>query len=143
MGAIGVVLPVFFKNAVLIPKIHCTLIYLGEQDEVQINRTVLDSAVERLRSQVRPITIPVTGLAVYGHGKCTVMELESRTLKSYRDFLESELRRDGIVSASQYAYRPHVTIAKHDPATEPQVPWPKFEVPPFVWVDRPVVWWNT
>src|SRR5690348_7511886 len=110
MGAIGVVMPVFFKGSVLIPKVHCTLIYLGEQDEVHISRTILDNAVNRLRSQVNPTMVAVKGLAVYGHGKCTVMELDDRTLKSYRAFLDRELARDGIRSASEYAYRPHVTI---------------------------------
>jgi 2'-5' RNA ligase len=143
MSAIGVVMPVFFRDSKRIEEAHCTLIYLGESDKVTIPRKPLENAVERLRNQCRPINIMVRQLAVYGHGTHTVLELEDLTLKSYRIFLERELKRDGIVSASEYAYSPHVTINKHAPSKTPIHPWPDFRMPGYVWIDRPEIWWKS
>jgi 2'-5' RNA ligase len=144
MSAIGVVMPVFFRDSKRIEEVHCTLIYLGESDKVHIPRQPLENAVARLRNQCRPMNIKVRQMAVYGHGTHTVLELEDITLKSYRTFLERELRRDGIVSASEYAYSPHVTITKrHAPSKNPVLPWPDFRAPEYVWIDRPEIWWKS
>jgi 2'-5' RNA ligase len=144
MSAIGVVMPVFFNGSNRIEEVHCTLIYLGESGEVAISRPILDAAVDRLRAQCKqPLMVKVRQLAVYGHGTHTVLELEDITLKSYRTFLERELRRDGIISASQYAYSPHVTLNKHTASKTPILPWPDFRAPEYVWIDRPTIWWKS
>lgn len=143
MSAIGVVMPVFFRDSRRIEDVHCTLIYLGESDKVTIPRLPLENAVNRLRNQCQPIMIKSRQLAVYGHGTHTVIELEDLTLRSYRVFLERELLRDGIRSASEYSYNPHVTVNKHAPSKNPVLPWDNFRTPEYVWVDRPVIWWKS
>src|SRR6476620_4905556 len=143
MSALGVVMPVFFRDSPRIPKVHCTLIYLGEEGPDQPPRKPVEAATERLRSQCSPMMVPVIGLEVFAKGHVTVLILEPRTLNSYRTFLDRELRREGIVSASEYAYRPHVTINKHDFSEEPVLPWPEFRVPTSVWIDRPTLWWGS
>lgn len=142
MSAIGIVMPVYFRGASRLVDPHCTLVYLGEFGKVDVSRFAVEQATERLRGQCRPCMIDVVGLEVFGHGTCTVLKLADRTLKSYRDFIDKELARDGIRSGSEYAYNPHVTINKHTVSSEPILPWYNFEVPNKVWIDRPTVWWN-
>jgi len=142
MSAIGIVMPVYFPGALYIADPHCTLLYLGEFGKVDVDRHIVEEATSRLRGQCRPCTVDVKGLEVFGHGACTVLTLADLTLKSYRDFLAKELARDGIRSASEYGFRPHVTINKHTVSSEPILPWDGFEVPKRVWIDRPTVWWN-
>lgn len=142
MSAIGVVMPVFFRGASLIKDAHCTLVYLGEFGKVSVSKEKVVEATERLRSQCRPCLIDVTGIEVFGKGNCTVLTLAERTLRSYRDFLEKELARDGIRSASEYSYTPHITINKHEVSSLPILPFEGFQIPPRVWIDRPTVWWN-
>lgn len=142
MSAMGIVLPAFFSNSHRIEDCHATLIYLGEFGSVHVDRKAVELANERLRSQVTPAMIKVTGVEVFGKGNMTVLILDDFVLKSYRHFIDRELARDGIRSASEYAYRPHVTINKHTVSSEPILPWPDFKVPTYVWVDRPQVWWN-
>lgn len=142
MGALGVVMPVVFRGSHHIKEVHCTLIYLGEAGKVNVSRTLVQAATDRLRSQCSPILVPVEGVEVFAGGRATVLVLGTTALASYRKFLDRELRRDGIVSASEYAYRPHVTINKHMVSSEPIFPFPGFTVPSYVWVDRPTLWWN-
>jgi 2'-5' RNA ligase len=142
MSAIGIVIPVFFPGASKLEDPHCTLMYLGEYGKVDVDRHVVEEATARLRGQCTPQMIEVKGLEVFGHGTCTVLTLADLRLKSYRDFLAKELARDGIRSASEYSYNPHVTINKHTVSSEPIFPFYNFEVPKHVWIDRPTVWWN-
>ena len=142
MSAIGVVMPVFFPGASRLEHPHCTLVYLGEFGKVAVSRRPVEDATERLRNQCRPLTVEVTGVEVFGKGTCTVLKLADRTLRSYREFIDKELARDGIRSASEYGYTPHVTINKHTVSSVPILPWDDFRIPPRVWIDRPTVWWN-
>lgn len=140
--SIGILFPVEFYQANKIPKVHCTLIYLGESLQPRWLST-LQEAADRLGHAMRgPNVIRVTGLAVYGQGTHTVMTLDDYVLKSYRQFIDKELNRSGIRSASQYAYNPHITINKHTVSSEPILPWEGFQVPPEVMIDRPKVWWD-
>lgn len=141
MSSIGVLMPVFFIGSRLIEDPHCTLIYLGEFGKVKVDRSKLEQAVNRLRGQCQPINVSVTGVEVFGNGTSTVLTLAERTLLSYRTFLEKELAHDNIRSASQWAYRPHVTIATHEPSKTPLIP-EGLTIPQQVWIDRPQVWWN-
>lgn len=143
MSALGVVMPVHFRYSQRIEKVHCTLLYLGEEGEGQPPRKPVEAATERLRSQCSPMMVKVLGLETFARGHCTVLILEPRVLASYRGFLERELRRDGIVSASEYAFRPHVTINKHVPSNKPVLPWDDFRTPEYVWIDRPTLWWGS
>lgn len=140
--SVGILFPVEFFQASRIPKVHCTLIYLGEAMH-PVKRPILEEAAERLGHAMRgPGVVRVTGLAVYGGGTHTVMTLDPYVLKSYRQFIEKELNRAGIRSASQYSYNPHVTINKHSVSSEPIKPWDTFQVPPEIMIDRPQVWWD-
>lgn len=140
--SVGILFPVEFYQAQRIPKVHCTLIYLGEAMH-QSRRPILEEAAARLGSAMRgPGVVAVKGLAVYGQGTHTVMVLDDYVLKSYRNFIDKELNRSGIRSASQYAYNPHITINKHSVSSEPILPWDGFQVPPEIMIDRPQVWWD-
>lgn len=141
-SSIGVLMNVMFPGSWYIPKVHCTLIYLGEIDKVRINRDHLETCVERLRSQVEPGFVKVTGLELFGAKDHTVLTLDSYKLRSWRTFLDKELKRHDIRSASQYAYNPHITINKHSPSDVPVLPWEPFFMPEQVWVDKPEVWWD-
>jgi 2'-5' RNA ligase len=140
--SVGILFPVEFFQANKIPKVHCTLIYLGETLRPNY-LSILEEASQRLGSAMRgPNVVRVKGLAVYGQGTHTVMELDDYVLKSYRHFIDKELNRSGIRSASQYAYNPHITINKHMVSSQPILPWDGFQVPPEVMIDRPKVWWD-
>jgi 2'-5' RNA ligase len=137
----GILFPVEFFQAHKIPKVHCTLIYLGDGKFSDYRLGLLEEAAQRLGHAMRgPNVVRVKGLAVYGSGTHTVMTLDDYVLKSYRHFIEKELARSGMRSASQYAYNPHITINKHSVSSEPILPWDGFQVPPEVMIDRPQVW---
>lgn len=140
--SVGILFPVEFFQAHKIPKVHCTLIYLGESMHPS-RQPILEEAAQRLGHAMRgPGIVRVKGLAVYGQGTHTVMELDDYVLKSYRHFIDKELSRSGIRSASQYSYNPHVTINKHGVSSEPILPWDTFQMPPEIMIDRPQVWWD-
>lgn len=143
MSALGVVMPVHFPGSVRIQRVHCTLIYLGEEEKVFVPKRPVEAAVARLNTQVMGTYARVTGVEVYGQGHCTVLTLEDTALGSWRKWIERELRRDGICSASEYAYKPHITINKHEKSDWPVYPWVPFKVPESVWVDNPVLWWGS
>ena len=140
--SVGILFPVEFYQANKIPKVHCTLIYLGEAMHPS-RRDILEEAAQRLGHAMRgPNVIRVKGLSVYGQGTHTVMELDDYVLKSYRQFIDKELNRSGIRSASQYSYNPHITINKHSVSAKPILPWDTFQIPPEIMIDRPKVWWD-
>ena len=139
--SVGIIMPVQFTGSFKMDEPHCTLIYLGKSMH-HSRRNILENAVQRLRMQVTPKLIPVTGLAVFGHGDHTVMKLETEILKSWRAFIEKELRHDGITSASEWAYNPHVTINKHEHSEVPVPPWEGWTTPSSVWLDRPTLMWK-
>lgn len=140
--SVGILFPVEFFQANKIPKVHCTLIYLGEHMNPLL-MPKLTEAAERLGNAMRgPKVVRVTGLAVYGGGTHTVMTLDPFVVGSYRTFIDKELNRSGIRSASQYAFNPHITINKHSVSSVPILPWDAFRVPPEVMIDRPRVWWD-
>lgn len=142
MSALGVVMPVHFPGSMKIEKVHCTLIYLGDSETHIVPRRPVEAAVARLNTQVNGTYARVTGVEVYGKGHCTVLTLEDTALASWRKWLEKELRRDGICSASEYAYKPHITINKHEESKWPIYPWVPFQIPQAVWVDQPTLWWS-
>lgn len=144
MSALGVVMPTHFFLSYLIPKCHCTLIYLGEHDKmphVMHQRRTVEAAVARLNLQFRELTVPVVGVELFGRKDKTVLVLDDLVLKSYRKFIDRELARDGIRSASEFAYRPHVTINSHEPSAEPVFPWDGFIVPKHIYISAPQLWW--
>lgn len=144
MSALGVVMPAHFFRSYWIPKCHCTLIYLGEHDKVphvMHQRKMVEAAVARLNLQFRELTVPVKGVELFGRKDKTVLVLEEWVLKSYRRFIDRELAREGIRSASEFAYRPHITINSHEPSDKPVFPWPNFVVPSHVYISAPELWW--
>jgi len=143
MSALGVVMPVHFPGSVRIERVHCTLIYLGEEGKVHVPKRPVEAAVARLNSQIDGANVRVKGVEVFGNGHCTVLTLESWLLDSWRRFIDVELRRDGIHSASEWAFKPHITINKHDESKWPIFPWVPFTIPTQVWVDNPVLWWGS
>lgn len=143
MSALGVVMPVWFPSSLQIPNVHCTLIYLGEEDKVRVDKRKVEVAVARLNTQIDGANVPVTGVEVFGNGRMTVLTLDDMTLGSWRKFIDRELRRDGIVSASEWKYRPHITINKHEPSAWPIYPWAPFRIPEYVWIEKPCLWWGS
>lgn len=134
-----IMIPVAFGKSRFMSNPHVTLIYLGDQPAR--NQAAIVSATERLRSQCRPCTVEVTGMEVFDKGLCTVFTLAELTLKSYRNFIDRELARDGIRSPSEYAYRPHLSINEHEFSKVPVAPDWLVDVPPFIWIDRPTLVW--
>lgn len=144
MSALGVVLPAHFFRSFKIDKCHCTLMYLGEHDknpDVFRQRKIVEAATARLNTQASILSVRVTGLEVFGNGTKTVLTLEEWALKSYRRFLERELLRDGIRSASPWAYRPHITINDHEKSERPVIPGWMNQIPGMVYLDKPELWW--
>ncbi len=143
MGALGIVMPVDFYMSHQIPDPHCTLIYLGEYGAANIRQDDVQECADRLNHAMRgPTPVTVKGVEVFGNGRCTVLRLDDFVLNSYRKFIEKELGRFGIRSASQYSYNPHVTINKHMVSSLPIMPWDNFIMPQEVLVNRPTVLWN-
>jgi len=142
MSLVTVEMPVQFSGAhKLYPSTpHCTLIFLG--DLPARRRGVVEDAVARLRMQVTPLMVPTAGLAVFGRGDHTVIRLQDVVLKTWRTFIEKELKRDGVVSASEWTFNPHVTINKHTVSSVPILPFEDFQLPATVWVDKPTLRWD-
>lgn len=144
MSALGVVMPAHFFRSYLIDRSHCTLIYLGEHDKVphvMHKKKAVEAATYRLQMQSNILSVPVTGVELFGHGTKTVLTLSAEILLSYRQFLERELLRDDIRSASAWAFRPHVTINSHGQRDLPLIPEWMNQVPEKVYLDKPVLWW--
>lgn len=137
----GIKMPAMFTGSFNMEDPHCTLIYLGEAMHPS-RQHIVEEACLRLKRQVTPLMVPVTGLKVFGNGNATVLLLEPTVLKTWRVFIDKELRRDGIMSASEWAYNPHVTINTHTTSSEPILPWEDFRIPPTVWIGHPEVWWR-
>jgi 2'-5' RNA ligase len=120
------------------------LIYLGEHDKVphvMHQRKKVEAAVARLNLQSQLLSVKVTGLKVFGGGHVTVLTLDDEIIKSYRTFIDRELARDGIRSASEYAFNPHVTINKHEKRATPLLPTWMNQIPERVYLDKPELWW--
>lgn len=144
MSALGVVMPAHFFRSYMIEKCHCTLIYLGEHDkaiDVMHKKDKVEAAVYRLNMQSSILSVKVKGMELFADGHVTVLTLEQDVLNSYRRFLDRELARDGIRSASNWAYRPHVTINKHEKREKPLLPDFMNAIPDRVYLDMPSLWW--
>lgn len=144
MSALGVVMPAHFFRSFKVERCHCTLIYLGEHDkhpEVFRQRKAVEAATERLKSQATILNVRVTGVEVFGNGTKTVLTLDDTVLKSYRKFIDRELLRSGLYSASSWAYRPHVTINDHEPSERAVIPSWMNQIPGMVYLDLPELWW--
>lgn len=114
-------------------QLHCTTIFLGSTEDTEIKRADIEDALLWTQT-ANPGPIKVTGTALYGAEKnVPVLTLDPEKLVEVQQGLTDLLAFYGIVSASEFGFSPHVTIAK-------EVAKPYF--PNFIQLEAPVLWWG-
>jgi 2'-5' RNA ligase len=92
---------------------HCTLTYFGDAaDLAQVLQDDLRDAGDLAASEVEPFTVKVSGVALLGEDKASVLLLESQELVELRKWLNSHPAVDMAVrQAEQFPWWvPHLTI---------------------------------
>lgn len=118
-----------------IPDGHCTIMFLGEAEEIGLGPEEILSSVSETQA---PGLVGVTSYEVFGDDddQVWVALLDDEQLFDLRERIAIELYRLGVESKSDYEdYRPHVTLAPYE--SEDQ------ELPdvPFVALGVPRLWW--
>lgn len=139
MAGVCIVFPVEFDGSV--PDSHVTNIWLGEIEDAGFNRKDIEKVVEKLRTEWYE-NYP-TGLSVvssqydhFGRDEDILVFLPSfHPFNYFREMVEFELRALGVVSASEFDYRAHVT-APRDWDLKAQ------GIPALIKVGAPVLWWG-
>ena len=129
---ICIVWPAWFPGSTD-PELHATALFLGHTDTVDYSK----EDVERHMGTpyLWPSWVYVTGQDWFGRNKdVPVLTLERRNLMLLtRDSLKRHLERVGILANTDFAFNPHVTVAKElDDLVRPD----------FIHLESPVLWWG-
>lgn len=128
--SIGIMYPVDWPTDD--PQAHCTLFYLGEQQDANFTAQDLFDALDEADLEA-PGDVPTAGLELFGEEQDTpVALLDSLLLRFQKKSLGRVLKEKGIEDASSFPqYRPHVTLMNADA-----------EIPPTINLGAPQVWWG-
>ena len=121
---------------------HCTLLYLGDMDNLTCTRDDLEIVVKRLDTRA-PEEVIVTGVDLFGpENNVLVATLDPIKLQPIRDSFERTLAKINVFNGSEYKdYKPHVTIAEDFTGTmENAVEDTK--LPRTVFLGAPRLWWG-
>ena len=121
---------------------HCTLLYLGDMDNLTCTREDLEIVVKRLDTRA-PEEVIVTGVDLFGpENNVLVATLDPIKLQPIRDSFERTLAKINVFNGSEYKdYKPHVTIAEDFRGTmENAVEDTK--LPRTVFLGAPRLWWG-
>lgn len=132
---IAIVWPAWFQGSTD-PELHVTALFLGTTDTVDYTREDAEAALGRY---LWPAWIKTTGLAMFGrNGDIPVLKLErTKLLAVTRMDINERLKRRGITASSEFAFNPHVTVAKEAQHVQSELFWANE-----IHLEAPVLWWG-
>lgn len=110
--------------------LHLTLAFLGNKDEIGIDRAVLADTVAQVASSNPPLFGNITGQSVFqNNGNSFIVALvDSPNLPSFRENLRLALSDEGIDVSMVQGFMPHITLANVPEGEElPEIDVPKIE----------------
>lgn len=111
---------------------HSTILYLGEIPDVDFGKDILVDTLDSLKLELF-MWAEVIGKERFGAEQdVPVLLIEHSKLQPTYELVSSALYDKGISSASEFDYRPHVTVG--DGAWE--------NPPTNIMLSPPVVWWG-
>lgn len=119
-SSVGLWWPAWWEGSEQVEYPHCTLIYLGKHEEayaVRLRACLRDILAEAPELVWAPTHVNVMGTATYGPPEepVKVLTLEREELLEWiHDNVEELLNDEGIYSASEFDWNPHVTIGDVD-----------------------------
>jgi 2'-5' RNA ligase len=117
------------------PELHATALFLGSTESVDYTKEDVQAA---LHHYLWPAWTRVTGLSMFGRNNdIPVLTLErTNLLVITRLAIKRQLEKRGIQASNEFAFNPHVTIAKEsfDPAPREGVQQ--------IHLESPVLWWG-
>lgn len=119
-SSVGLWWPAWWDGSQEVEDPHCTLIYLGkhEEDYGERLRERLRELLEEPKELVwAPTHVDVTGTAIYGPPEEPVRVLtldRNELLEWIHDEVVELLNDEGIYSASEFPWNPHVTIGESE-----------------------------
>lgn len=140
--SVSIVYPYVFPQDTKLPidydlKPHSTIVFLGKVSDFEFSQeTVLDS-LRGLELKDTGI-VDVSGLALFGpENDVLVMTLKSQNLLDNHQVVCDRLAEQGIKSASDFDYSPHVTLTNgyHGPTVG-------YDLPTTIGLGFPVLWWE-
>lgn len=118
-GALFVAIP---EDSDIAPEAHVTLTYFGEAEGLSREMIVdLELEIGRIAARFAPFTADVSGTAVLGSDKASVLLLESFSLVEVRDYLrESDCVMEAELNAERRfpTWIPHLTVTYDGPPPE-------------------------
>jgi len=115
-----------------VPEMHSTIIFLGEIPDLEgITAQDILNAVSGIEFPY--FVVDVIGTETFGPDRnVPVLLLDPTNLNVFHVMVEEALDKIGVHSASEFGYRPHVTVSEEI-----------FRAPPSkVFLDKPRLWWG-
>lgn len=131
---IAIVWPAHFPGSID-TELHATALFLGNTETANFTKEEVEDA---LKHYLWPGWVKVTGHKWFGHNNdVSVLTLERNNLLTItRQDIKSRLEAKGIHANTEFAFNPHVTIAKEGVLGSD---WP---FPLDIHLESPVVWWG-
>lgn len=131
----GLMWPATFEGSDAVDDPHCTIMFLGNADELRVSPAYIISAMLDLLDA--PGEVAVQGPEVFGSDeKVWVAVLEPEALSSLQASIQEALKEIGVENKSSFPdYRPHVTLGPAvDESNPPAVPSTVVLGEPQVWL---------
>lgn len=121
---------------------HCTVIYLGDMEDINCTKEDLQNVVNRLKIKA-PGDVAVNGVDLFGPEKnVLVAKLDPTNLLPIRESFERTLAKINVFNGSEYKdYNPHVTITTDFGGTMLNA-IEDTQLPSHVKLGEPVLWWG-
>ena len=115
---------------------HCTIIYLGQTDEVSFTKEDLAPVTDRLKDLPEFGSVKVGDEAMFGPDSDVPVWLLEDTdgrLADVHTLISGMFKLLGIESASEFKdeYRPHITVESHE-----------ISKPGEITLGKPTLWWG-
>lgn len=133
---IAIVWPAWFPGSTD-KESHCTALFLGSTESVDFKRYEVEEAIGRY---LWPAWTKTKGFEMFGYNKdIPVVTLERTNLLFIeRQDMKERLERVGIHADNQFAFNPHVTIAKEAEHIQDS----ELFLPTQIHLEAPVLWWG-
>ena len=142
--SIAIVMPAEHRDSN--PGSHCTVMYLGEIGDVDFTKSQVELVVEKLRKRWGQLFIS-NGIHVWNRGySCfgqerdklvAILPADDERIGDIHDHAEYYLGHRGIKSASNFDYRPHVTLGVAKDINTMYLPNSQLFT-----LYKPVLWWG-
>lgn len=133
---IAIVWPCWFPGSTD-KELHATALFLGSTESVTFTREDVEGAIGRY---LWPAWTKTKGFEMFGFNKdIPVVKLERTNLLFIeRQDIKTRLERVGIQASNQFAFNPHVTIAKEAEHIQDS----ELFLPTQIHLEAPVIWWG-